>query len=580
MSTKLENEALLPEGWPAVSIAAATEQLCARGALFEMEYVTVDGRPVRTWRHQPPTLAALARTARANFADKELVVLGDDRLTYEGWFRASAALARALEGAGVAKGDRVAIAMRNLPEFLVALVAIGSIGAIAVPLNAWWEQRELGYGLADSGSKLLICDEPRWLRLLPALGDLPALEAIWVARAEAPLGAPAVPLEDIIGPVAGYAALPDQDLPEVVLGPDDPLTIFYTSGTTGSPKGALGSHRNMLNCTLSATFNAHRRALRRGMAPAAPVPGTLLLVIPLFHVTACNSILMSTLTTGSKLVLMPKWDAVSAMTLIERERVKTTGGVPTIAWQLLEHPERSRFDLSSLEVISYGGAPAAPELVRRIGSDLRAAPGNGWGMTETSSTVTVHVGEDYLARPDSCGPGLPVSDLKIMSEDGRQELPTGSVGELWVYGPQVVRSYWNKPEATAETFVDGWVRTGDIARLDDEGFCYIVDRAKDIVIRGGENIYSSEVENILFEHPAVIDAAVVGIPHRTLGEEPAAVVQLAPGHEADADALRAWVRGRLAAFKTPVAIRFASAPLPRNANGKILKGELKALFGE
>jgi long-chain acyl-CoA synthetase len=258
--------------------------------------------------------------------------------------------------------------------------------------------------------------------------------------------------------------------------------------------------------------------------------------------------------------------------------VNVTGGVPTIAWQLLEHPDRDRYDLSSLESIAYGGAPAAPDLVRRIFTEFGALPGNGWGMTETMATVTSHAAEDYLNRPTSAGPPVAAADLKIMGEDGQTELPTGEVGELWARGPMIVRGYWNKPGATAETFVDGWVRTGDLARLDEEGFCYIVDRAKDMIIRGGENIYSTEVENCLYAHPAVTDCALIGLPHRTLGEEPAAVVHLCPGCHATEAELQGWVRQHLAAFKVPVAIRFVAETLPRNANGKILKRELRALF--
>lgn len=260
------------------------------------------------------------------------------------------------------------------------------------------------------------------------------------------------------------------------------------------------------------------------------------------------------------MVFMPKWDVVKAFQIIEREKVNTTGGVPTIAWQLIEHPDRTKYDLSSLEAIAYGGAPSAPELVRKINQVFGALPGNGWGMTETSATVTSHSAEDYLNRPDSCGPPVAVSDIKIMAPDGSRELPVGEVGELWARGPQIVTGYWNNPEATAETFVDGWIRTGDLARVDAEGFCYIVDRAKDMIIRGGENIYSSEVENVLYEHPAVTDAALVGIPHRTLGEEPAAVVHLAPGESVSEEELKAWVRQRLAIFKTPVRILFSGKP--------------------
>jgi long-chain acyl-CoA synthetase len=278
--------------------------------------------------------------------------------------------------------------------------------------------------------------------------------------------------------------------------------------------------------------------------------------------------------------MMRRWEPVRAFELIEREQVQTAGGVPTIAWQLIEHPARLDHDLSSLETVSYGGAPAAPELVRKIRETIPTAfPGVGWGMTETTGTVTNQFAEDYLNRPDSAGPPLPVSDLQIRDPvDGRTLLAVGQLGELWARGPQIAKGYWNKPDATAETFVDGWVRTGDLARLDEEGFVYILDRAKDMLIRGGENIYCVEVENALFEHPAVMDAAVVGVPHRTLGEEPAALVTLKPGASVTEDELRAFAAGRLAAFKIPVSVQFWPEPLPRNANGKILKSELKKLF--
>ena len=276
--------------------------------------------------------------------------------------------------------------------------------------------------------------------------------------------------------------------------------------------------------------------------------------------------------------MMKKWDPERAMALIEREQLTGCGGVPTIAWQIIEHPERGRFDLSSLEMVTYGGAPSAPELVRQIKKVFgKAMPGNGWGMTETSATFTSHVGEDYELRPDSCGPACAVCDLEVRDPDGKL-LPRGTVGELYGFGPNVVKEYWNKPEASAAAFIDGWVRTGDLARVDEEGFCFIIDRAKDMLIRGGENIYCVEVENAMYEHPAVMDAALVGRPHKTLGEEPAALVTLAPGAAATSDELRAFVAARLAAFKVPVEVRFWDGPLPRNANGKIVKTELRELF--
>ena len=549
--------------------------LTAPGARFEMETIDIRGVPTRVWKNAPPTLAALVQHSRSH-GERLATIYEDERVSYEAQYRAIATLGADLAERGVAKGDRVAIAMRNLPEWVVAFFATTVLGAIAVPLNAWWTGEELAYGLSDSGAKVLVCDEERWERIAPHRAELSDLTRVLVWRAASPL-ADVERLESVIGTPASWATLPPRDLPEVDLAPDDEASILYTSGTTGRPKGALGTHRNFATNILSSGYALARMVLRRGDPLPEPTPKVALTVIPLFHATALSAGLMGAMAAGHTNIYVRKFDAVRAMEIIERERVNSTGGVPTIAWQLLEHPERGNYDLSSLESIGYGGAPSAPELVRRIAAEFKAIPANGWGMTETMATVTSHGGEDYLARPESCGPAVAVADLKVTDPDGR-ELPPGEVGELWARGPMIVKGYWNKPEATAATFVDGWVRTGDLARIDEEGFCFIVDRAKDMVIRGGENIYSSEVENVLYAHPAVMDAALIGIPHRTLGEEPAAVVHLAPGTSASEAELQAWVREHLAAFKVPVAIRFTPETLPRNANGKILKRELKTLF--
>ena len=567
----------LDPNWPKMSLAEASAALTVADSKFEMETVEIGGVPTRVWKHAPPSLAWLIAASRMH-GERVFTVYEDERVTYDANFRAVAKLAHALVGMGIVKGDRVGLAMRNLPEWPVIFFAAASIGAIVVPLNAWWTAGELEYGIQDSGSRLLFVDDERYQRLMAHNPTLPALEKMIVGRASVPLDPRAERLEDLIGTPHDYAALPEAELPPVDLLPDDEATIFYTSGTTGNPKGALGTHRNLTTNILTSGFSGARTFLRRGEAIPDPQPKTFLTCIPMFHVTACSATMMGSVAAGNTLVFMRKWDTIRAMELIEREKVHVTGGVPTIAWQILEHPDRARYDLSSLEAIAYGGAPSAPELVRRIFTEFGALPSNGWGMTETMATVTANAAEDYLARPTSAGPPVAVADCKIVAEDGVTELPVGEVGELWARGPMVVKGYWHKPEATAATFVDGWVRTGDLARVDDEGFVYIVDRAKDMIIRGGENIYSSEVENVLYAHPAVTDCALIGIPHRTLGEEPAAVVHLAPGMTASEAELQAWVKERLAIFKTPVAIRFVHDTLPRNANGKILKKDLKALF--
>ena len=483
------------------------------------------------------------------------------------------------------KGDRVAIAMRNLPEWPAAFFGCLLAGGIAVLLNAWWTGPELQYGLNDSGAKIAIVDRERLERLFEHLHNCPALERIFVSRESEEVAHPQVTkLETIIGDVSSWHLLPDRALPNVALDPEDDATILYTSGTTGKPKGALGTHRNSTTAVLVRPFGQARTFLRRGEPVPAPDPNApqkcSLLVVPLFHTTGCHAAMVPSLAAGVKLVLMHKWEPELAMQLIERERVTNAGGVPTIAWQLLEHPALGKYDLSSLESISYGGAPAAADLVARLKEKFpKVVPGTGWGMTEVSGGFTGHQAEDYEHRPASCGPAFPVGEMKVVDESGN-ELPTGSVGELWVKGPSVVKGYWQNPEATAETFIDGWLRTGDIARLDEEGFCTILDRAKDMLIRGGENIYCVEVENALYEHPGVIDAAVVGIPHHALGEEPAAVVALKDGAIVSEAELRAFVAERLAAFKVPVKIVFAPGALPRNPTGKLMKRELKRLFAD
>ncbi|KZY13542.1 fatty acid--CoA ligase, partial [Erythrobacter sp. HI0037] len=403
-----------PPGWPAMSRAQCIERLTAPGERFEMETIDIRGVPTRVWKNAPANLRQVAQLARTH-GERAFSIYEDERVSYEGWFRAVARLAAELRSRGVEKGDRVALAMRNLPEWPVAFFAATTIGAICVPLNAWWTGPELAFGLANSGSKLLICDAERWERIVPYRGDLPELETVFVSRGDAGGGER---LEDILGTPSDYDALPAAELPEVEIAPDDEATIFYTSGTTGQPKGALGTHRNLCTNIVSSAYNGAFAALRRGEEPPAPVQKVGLTVIPLFHVTACSAGLMGYAVAGHTMIFMHKWDPVKAFQLIESEKVNLTGGVPTIAWQLLEHPERANYDLSSLEAVAYGGAPAAPELVRKIHEEFGALPANGWGMTETMATVTGNSGEDYLNRPDSCGPPVAVADLKIVGDDG------------------------------------------------------------------------------------------------------------------------------------------------------------------
>ncbi len=578
------SEADLPPGWPAMSIDQAHAILTGPGMPTEVAEAEIRGVKTRIWKNLPPTLRAVVEASRVH-GEKVFLVYEDERVSFEAFHRAVAGFAAELAARGVVKGDRVAVVMRNIPEWVMAFYAAAALGAVVTPLNAWWTGPELEYGLTDSGAKILVVDAERYERLTEHLPNCPDLARVYVCRERDEIAHPLVTkLEDVLGAPQAWAGLPDAAMPTVAIDTDDDATIFYTSGTTGKPKGALATNRSV-NCNIMAgVVGGARPFLRRGETPPAPDPDApqrcSLLSVPFFHVTGCFAVLNPSLFGGAKLVMMRKWDAVRAFELIEREKIQSAGGVPTIAWQLIEHPARGSYDLSSLESVSYGGAPSAPELVRNLKETFpNSVSGQGWGMTETCATVTGNGAEDYANRPDSCGVAVPVSELQIRDPvDGKTLLPTGVVGELWSSGPQNMKGYWNKPEATAQTLVDGWVRTGDLAKLDEEGFCYIIDRAKDMLIRGGENIYCIEVENVLYDHPAVMDAAVVGIPHRTLGEEPGAVVTLKPGAHATEEELRAHVAERLAAFKVPVAVKFCDEVLPRNANGKILKSELKKLF--
>lgn len=575
--------AALPEGWPVISIAQANAAIAASDSPLKLGDGVVDGVPMKVYVDAPPTIRAILALGEMEFGHRDYLVYEDERVTYAALVRAVEHFAKILtEQFGVKKGDRVAVIMRNYPQWPIPFYAALSLGAIATPMNSWWTADELEYGLNDSGAKVAVMDPQIFDRLSDHIDGLSALETVILARAgDRAVGGKVHSMEALIGPAKSWADLPKIGLPTVELGPDDDATIMYTSGTTGRPKGALATHRAIISNMLNSLSCQMRMLLRRGETPPEPDPneqGATLVSIPFFHATGAFAVLIPTILRGDKIVSMYKWDAGEALPIIEREKITGVGGVPAIAWQLLEHPDRDKYDLSSIKAVSYGGAPSAPELVATIKKRFpEAAPGNGWGMTETCATASLNIGEDYVNRPDSAGHPPGAVELKIVSPDG-ETLPAGEVGELWCKGAMNCKAYWNKPEATAETFVDGWVVTGDLARLDEEGFLYLVDRAKDMLIRGGENIYCIEVENALYDHPAVMDASVIGIPHKILGQEVGAVVQLKPGMDVSEDELRAHVRNQIAPFKVPVEIQFQADPLPRNANGKILKPELRDRF--
>jgi long-chain acyl-CoA synthetase len=570
-----------------LGIAEATAELTAEGQIFEMVPIVVRGIELRGWKHAPLTLRTVLDLSKAH-GQADFVVYEDERMSFEQHYERASAMSARLVALGVERGDRVAIAMRNLPEWVVAFWSAIVAGGVAVPLNAWWTGDELAYGLADSGAKVVFCDLERYERLADHLGGLEGLEHVVVVDELREGRTP--------GPGPGYAArtheftellgeVDDTIAPVVDVDPDDDATIFYTSGTTGRPKGAVGSHRNACTNLMNLFFIAQRGQLRFGDTNPAPtsVQNSFLLSVPLFHATGCLASMIVNAAAGGKLVLMHHFDPERALELIARERVTTFGGVPTMALQILDSPSFATTDTSSVRSVSYGGAPAPPELVKRIKAAFPdGQPGNGYGLTETSAATSMNTGPDYVAKPDSVGPPVPVTDVAIVPEDYEGTEPPADrpqgpevTGELWVKGPQVVRGYWNRPEETALVFTNGWLHTGDVARIDDEGFMYIVDRAKDVVIRGGENVYSAEVEAVIFELPGVADCAVIGVPDPVLGEEVGAVVVPRDGATIDTAALRAHVASRLAHYNVPTHVWLWDRPLPRNPAGKVLKRQLR-----
>lgn len=557
--------------------------MTAPGAPFAMEEVTTAvGRKTRVFSSAPATMREIWELSALQ-GDRPYLVFEDEHLTYAQTHRMVRALAHHLRDQhGVGAGDRVALSMRNYPEWVITYWAVVSLGAAVVGLNAWWTTSEMDFGLRDSSPKVAIVDGERLERLIPLLKDLQRdLDlAVIATRVDGETAQGVVAWGEVMA-----GEVPDA-LPPAQIHPDDDATIFYTSGTTGTPKGAQITHRgsvhNILHLifwtlvTVTAQASAPKKASADGSGESPPL--VYLAATPLFHVTACNCVLHPVTMAGGTVVLMNKWDAGRALELIERERVTNLAGVPTMNRELLAHPDFASRDTSSLSGLSGGGAPVPPDLVDKIDDRFGRGSANiGYGLTETSGIVTANTAECYSAKPMSCGPVVPTLDAKLTDDLGN-ELPRdpASVGRLWVKGSVVVTGYLNRPEATAEAIVDGWFDTGDIAHIDADGFVFLVDRAKDMVLRGGENIYCSEVEAVIYEHPSVAEVAVFGVPDERLGEEVAAAVVPNSGVDLDPDEIRAFVAERIAKHKVPRYLHIRHNPLPVNANGKFLKRDLRA----
>jgi long-chain acyl-CoA synthetase len=549
-----------------ISRAEAIAALTAPGMPHELVDAQIRGRQVRVFAQAPASLRALYESTATQLP---FLAYQDERLSFaQAWAEAGRIGHVLVQHCGVKPGERVAIAMRNYPEWVLCFCAITSIGAVAVAMNGHWQSEELVYGLQDCGARVLLADAERLQRLSSpaARAALPDLQCLAVRAAELPPGA--LSLQQLLDEAG---AVP---MPQVAIAPDDWATILYTSGSTGHPKGVVSTHRNILSSLLSWELDRLVGERLAGLTPPPPAeqPGTLL-AVPLFHVTGLHASYLNCYRMQRRMVCMYRWDAEQAAQLIDAERLSSVVAPAALTGDLVRVAQQRKYSLATLQSVGGGGAPRAPEQVRQIGSSfVQALPATGWGMTETNAIGAGIAGEEYLQRPASSGRCSQVLQLKVVDDTG-QELPAGQRGELLVRGTSVFGGYWNRPEATAQAFVGDWFRTGDVAYLDDEGFLFIVDRIKDLIIRGGENIGCGQVEAALLMHPDVHEAAVYAVPDDRLGEEVGATVHGAPG--LDAEALREFLAQHLARFEIPRHIVIAGQPLPRTPSGKILKREIR-----
>lgn len=547
----------------------AREELTGPGGVFEIIETDVRGQRLRTYRHAPPSVREVWLST-VQFAERPYLVYGDETLTYADAHAQVAAVAAWLFAQGIVPGDRVAIAMRNYPEWMLIYWACTACGIAVVGMNAWWTPEEMAYALNDSAPKALFVDAERLARLQDC-AELPRPMVLVGVRLDGPADH-VTPWADVIA--AGGA------LPEVAVDPDADACIFYTSGTTGHPKGAQLTHRgcvgNLFNLMYAGASAALAVERATGVAPpeVPPTPVTLI-TTPLFHVTANNCGAYATTAAGGKLVLMYRWEAGEALRLIERERVSSMSGVPVMARELISHPDFAATDTSSLVALAGGGAQVPPDLVLKIEAQVATArPSTGYGMTETCGIITSIAGDFFVDRPDSAGPAMPNFEARCVDDAGNTVGP-GEVGELWVRGACVIKGYINRADATAESITDGWLHTGDVARIDEDGFIFIVDRKKDMVLRGGENVYCAEVEAAIYRHPAVAECCVFGVADERLGEEVGVAVVLKAGESLTDTALREHCSTIMSKHKIPRYIWFMDEALPRNASGKFLKRELR-----
>jgi long-chain acyl-CoA synthetase len=551
------------------SYQEALDGLTGPGSPFELQIEPMRGRPTRNFAKRPRSLPEFVIQSTRH-GEREFLIQGERRISYQEFARLVQGTALRLRELGLQKGDRLAILSYNSLDYIICVFAAAALGAITVALNGWWVEEELDQALRDSGSRFLMVDGRLYPRVRQLVAGLESLTEILFSGASAPEGT--IPLADVI---QSHPEL----TPLVEIHEDDPFVILYTSGTTGRPKGCITTHRGTITQVMGILLYG---TLAGALGEAGPLPSdgsqpTSLMTAPLFHVAGIHTGLCTAMAAGAKVVLSQgRFDPDQVMSLIEREKVSTWSAIPTMLHRVVESPNVERYDLGSLARVSFGGAPAPPETMARAREVLGLTHSltNGYGITETHGIVMLNGGRELTRKPTAAGRPMAFFDVKLVDEHGR-EVPEGGLGELCLYGPTVTPGYWNRPDATAESIHDGWLHTGDIAYRDADGDHHIVDRTKDMIIRGGENVYCVEIENQLAEHPEIDEAAVIGAPDPDLGERVKAIVRLNPGAELDEEGVKRHAAARLAAFKVPEIVEFTDSPLPRNPAGKILKEQLR-----
>lgn len=556
----------------AMTLEEAVAHVTTTNPAFEVTKAEIRGTTFRVFKNIPPTVPALLKASREPQGNgtAEYLVFQEERWTYDAFCSEINRVARALrDDLSVQPGQPVAIAMRNYPELLMLMMAISSVGGVVVFLNAWWTTEELDYALRDSGARVVFVDGPRLDRLAPLAGALD-LTLIGVRDAEGRTDTSFATLRDGVG---------DDSWIDHPIDTDDDFAIMYSSGTTGHPKGVVQTHRGAVNAVFTWLMQAVMAPLLDPPAPDAPEAPrpSVLVVTPLFHVTATHPMFLLSLPAGAKLAMLYKWDAEDAVRVIDREKITRFLGVPTQSADLMLASERMGIDLPSLDYMGSGGAkrPAAQvaQLAKRFPN---AKPATGWGMTETNANGIGMIGDDYIKNPGAAGRLYPpVQEVRFLDDDGN-DVPVGELGEITVKSPCNMRCYLNKPEATAEVLQDGWLRTGDLGVIDADGLITILDRKKNIIIRGGENIACLDVAGALHRHPDVVEACAFPVPDERLGEIVGAGVQLRAGAQVTQSEIQEFLKEHIAGFKIPEHIWFRDGPLPRGATDKLDQRALRA----